>query len=85
MQISIILKGPKEFEEGADIIVTEAVDFIPHETIEQLVARLLFHDYMTATRRAYPNDENIKKKYEFKPWGAAHEQVIEVRLIREIL
>lgn len=80
IRVNILLKGPKEFEDGPDVIVTEAVDYIPRETIEQLVSRLLYHNVHSHTRGLSPD-----KLFRFAPWGAASEQVIEIRLVREVL
>jgi hypothetical protein len=79
IQISVTVKGPKGFGDGPDVEVVKAVDWIPGETLEQLVSRLLYYKVQVA------GSPKVGFRWGFCRDYAAEEQVIEIRLVKEVL
>lgn len=76
VQASIIIKGPVYFEEGPAIVSQQAIEYVPHETVEQLISRLLYRfcSYHSKGKPPEPRFDRLSD---------AHEQTIEIRLIKE--
>lgn len=74
--ISIMLKGPVDLDSMA--VTQEAIEFIPGETIEQLVSRLLYQFFWSTQ---WPEK---KTRWEMHPWSGASFQTIEIRLVRKV-
>jgi hypothetical protein len=77
VQVNIICKGPVYFEDGPAIISQEAIDYVPGETVEQLISRVLYR--MSWFHKGRGNIDDPR----FTARGDAHEQTLEIRLVRE--